>query len=240
MKSNVKNRKLKNKNKRNEKKRKNKTKAPMGKSEEKGTRKKKSEHKREIDEVEIDDSNEVEGNRAGGGSMVSITEYSEMVVAILIPVCITMLIVVILVRALYVSDDGDANSLQSVSFAMFVYSESESDSTGLKLGGALLNALLFLVVIVIVTCVLVLLYKLHCMKCIFGWLIVSVIILLGSMGGYFFFTIIESLNVPLDIITSVFFLWNFAVVGAVCVFWVAPQILNKAYLITISVLVVRK
>lgn len=204
---------------------------------------KKEGHKRkrkELEEVEVDENVEAEGNRAGGGSMVSITEYSDMVVAILIPVCITMLIVVILVRALYVSDDGDANSLQSISFAMFVYSENESDSAGLKLGGALLNAFLFLVVILIVTCVLVVLYKFHCMKCIIGWLIVSVIILLLSMGGYFFYTIIDTLNAPLDIISMLLILWNFAVVGAVCVFWAAPQILNKAYLIMISVLVVNK
>ena len=193
---------------------------------------------REIEEVDVDENVEVEGNRAGGGSMVSITEYSDMVVAILIPVCITMLIVVILVRALYVSDDGDANSLQSISFAMFVYNENENDSAGLKLGGALLNAFLFLVVVLIVTCVLVLLYKFRCMKCIIGWLIVSVVILLLSMGGYFALTILDTLNTPMDIISFLLILWNFSVVGAVCVFWAAPQILNKAYLILISVLVV--
>lgn len=195
---------------------------------------------REIEEVDVDDSIEVEGNRAGGGSMVSITEYADMVVAILIPVCITMLFVVILVRALYVSDDGDANSLQSISFAMFVYNENEDDSAGLKLGGALLNAFLFLVVVLIVTCVLVLLYKLRCMKCIIGWLIVSVVILLFSMGGYFALTILDKLNTPFDIISFLLILWNFSVVGAVCVFWTAPQILNKAYLIMISILVVNK
>ena len=202
-----------------------------------GHKKKKT---RIIEEVDVDDPVEAEGNRAGGGSMVSITEYSDMVVAILIPVCITMLIVVVLVRALYVNDDGDATSLQSISMAMFAYTENENDSAGLKLGGALLNAFLFLVVILVVTCVLVLLYKFHCLKCIIGWLIVSVIILLLSIGGYFALTILDSLNAPLDIISFLFILWNFAVVGAVCVFWAAPQILNKAYLIMISVLVVKK
>jgi len=45
-----------------------------------------------------------------------------------------------------------------------VYSESAADPATTKLFGALLNALVFVVMIVVVTVVFVLLYKYRCMK----------------------------------------------------------------------------
>ena len=48
------------------------------------------------------------------------------------------------------------------------------------------------------------------MKVIIGWLVVGVTLLLGFIGGLMFVMLLEKANVPLDYITLVFFLWNFA------------------------------
>lgn len=48
--------------------------------------------------------------------------------------------------------------------AWMVYQEHSSDSTARKLGGAIVNALVFVVLIVVVTVLLVMLYKYRCIK----------------------------------------------------------------------------
>ena len=66
-----------------------------------------------------------------------------------------------------------------------VYQEKDSDSTGTKLLGSLLNAVAFVVLITLTTVVFVLLYKYRCMKVIYGWLTISTMLLLGLFGGLF-------------------------------------------------------
>jgi len=48
--------------------------------------------------------------------------------------------------------------------------------------------------------------------------------------------IIERFDLAMDYISSVFFLWNFAVVGMRVVFWPAPAVVKRGYLVIVSVL----
>ena len=50
------------------------------------------------------------------------------------------------------------------SMAIMIYQEQTTDSTAEKLGGSILNAIVFVIMIVIVTCFLVCLYKYRCLK----------------------------------------------------------------------------
>jgi len=163
---------------------------------------------------------------------VDILEYAYVVVDILIPVSITMLLVVIAVRMLNMSLEGG-----TISFAAFVYTESSGDSTSEKFLGALVNALIFLALIIVVTFVLVLLYKFHCIKLIIGWLVFSVVLLIGIVGAYFSYQLIGHMNWPVDYISFAFIIANITVVGAIATFWVAPRWLTQASLILISFLV---
>ena len=164
---------------------------------------------------------------------VDILEYAHVVVDILVPVTITMLLVVVSVRLLNMSLAGG-----TVSFAAFVYTESTADSTATKLFGSLLNAVIFLAIIVGVTFLLVLLYKCHCVRLILAWLVLSVLLLFGAIGGFFVYQLVEHLNWPLDAISFALLIANATAVGAIATFWVAPRWLNQASLIIVSFLVV--
>lgn len=160
----------------------------------------------------------------------TLEDYAEMVVTILQPVAITMLLVVWITRVLNAS-----NIIITDSEALYqVYSEDEGDDTATKLFGSILNALIFLAIIIAVTVLFVILYKYRCLKVIYGWLITSTGMLLAVFGGYLFLLILQAENLALDMITFSILLWNFAVVGIMSIFWYAPQKVTQGYLIVIS------
>jgi len=100
----------------------------------------------------------------------------------------------------------------------------------------LLNAAIFLAAILATTVLFVILYKYRCLKLIYGWLILSSLMLLAAFGGTFFFLLLQAYNGAFDWISFTILLWNFAVVGIICIFWHGPTKINQAYLIIISAL----
>jgi len=114
------------------------------------------------------------------------------------------------------------------------YTEQDSDTTGTKLWKSLVNALIVLAAILFTTVIFVVLYKYRCLKIIYGWLITSSMIMLAAFGGAFFYLILASYNIPMDVITYSFLLWNFAMVGILAIFWHGPTKINQGYLVIIS------
>jgi len=115
-----------------------------------------------------------------------------------------------------------------------VYRERSTDTGVEKFFGSLLNAGIFVVMIIVVTVIFVFLYKYRCLKIIFGWMMLSTCLMLAFFGGYLTYQITFSLEIPVDWITYVFFLWNFSIVGISSIFWHAPVKVNQGYLIAIS------
>eukprot|EP01091_Cochliopodium_minus_P002553 TRINITY_DN123_c2_g1_i1.p1 TRINITY_DN123_c2_g1~~TRINITY_DN123_c2_g1_i1.p1 ORF type:complete len:373 (-),score=97.84 TRINITY_DN123_c2_g1_i1:51-1169(-) len=155
-------------------------------------------------------------------------KHADSVLAILRPVAITMFLVIFIVKLL-------SGPNQQVSIVL-AYNEQASDSAGTKLLGSLINAVIFVALITVTTIVFVLLYKYRCMKVIYGWLILATILLLAMFGGLLAYFVLDALNLPMDFITLSIILWNFTIVGILSIFWYAPAIINKAYLIIISAL----
>eukprot|EP01094_Clydonella_sp_ATCC50884_P023498 TRINITY_DN5655_c0_g1_i1.p2 TRINITY_DN5655_c0_g1~~TRINITY_DN5655_c0_g1_i1.p2 ORF type:complete len:387 (+),score=142.51 TRINITY_DN5655_c0_g1_i1:82-1161(+) len=120
--------------------------------------------------------------------------------------------------------------------AWLVYQEQSTDSTGVKFVGAAIDALIFVVMIVIATTVLVCCFKYRCMCFIYGWLVLSTWMLLASLGALVFYFIIDAANVAVDWITFTIIMWNFSVGGVVCVFWYGPTYLTQIYLVLVSAL----
>uniref|UniRef100_A0A7S3G0Q4 Presenilin n=1 Tax=Palpitomonas bilix TaxID=652834 RepID=A0A7S3G0Q4_9EUKA len=154
---------------------------------------------------------------------------------ILRPVSLTMLLVVFVVRLLTTFDEEGVAQSDGRSYYFLVYQEQSTDSTEEKIGGALLNALLFVGIVLVMTVVLVILYKYRCIKVIIGWLCVTVALLLGFSGGFMVYTFFYNYNIRADVISLSLFQYNFAVAGVVGVFWKGPLKFKQVYMVIVSV-----
>ncbi|MBA0604523.1 hypothetical protein Godav_017178 [Gossypium davidsonii] len=163
-----------------------------------------------------------------------LDSLGEEIIRILTPVSICMLLVVLLVSILNSSSSLSVTS----SIATIAYSETGSDSSWDKFIGALLNSLVFVVVVTVATFILVLFFYLRCTKFLKIYMGFSSFVVLGFMGGEIALFLIEEFSVPVDCITFLVLLFNFAVIGVLAVFMSKmPIIVTQGYLVLIGMLV---
>ncbi|KAF9425618.1 Presenilin-1, partial [Podila epigama] len=115
-----------------------------------------------------------------------------------------------------------------------VYKETPSSSVSQNIVGSLANAGIIIGQIVIVTIIIVVLFKRGHIKVLIGFFMVVVAMLLGFMGYILVLNLIQVLRIPLDYITMSFALWNFSVAGLISVFWKGPMWLQQVYLTFMS------
>ena len=86
--------------------------------------------------------------------------------------------------------------------------------------------------------VLVLCYYFRCLKLMVGYLIFASVNLLGYSGGFMAISAIQLLHWPVDWLTLAVVMYNFAIGGAVAVFWQKgiPRVVTQGYLIAVSVI----
>ncbi|KAJ8763128.1 hypothetical protein K2173_025513 [Erythroxylum novogranatense] len=163
------------------------------------------------------------------------------IIGVMSPVSICMLLVVLIVYSLSPSNpfSSAATSAPPIQTAAnLVYLENPSDSATQKLEGALLNALVFVILIAVVTFVLVLLYYYNCTNFLKNYMRFSAFFVLGSMGGSIFLSIIQHFSIPIDSITCFILLFNFTIVGVLSVFSSAiPIVLRQGYMVALGVCV---
>ncbi|PON69696.1 Peptidase A22A, presenilin [Trema orientale] len=160
----------------------------------------------------------------------------EELIRIITPVSICMFMVVLLVSIL--SSDTSSSSANFSTMATMAYSESSSDSSWDKFVGALLNSLVFVAVVTVVTFVLVLLFYLRCTKFLKLYMGFSSFLVLMFMGGQIAVFLIQDFGIPIDCVTFLVALFNFAVVGVLAVFMSKMAIfVTQGYLVVIGMLV---
>ncbi|KAF5933929.1 hypothetical protein HYC85_030100 [Camellia sinensis] len=163
-----------------------------------------------------------------------LESLGEEIIRIITPVSICMFLVVILVTIL----NNDSSSSSIATIATVAYTEDSSDSIWAKLEGALLNSLVFVVVITVVTFIMVLLFYFRCTKFLKYYMGFSAFLVLGFMGGEIALFLIQDFNIPIDCFTFGLVLFNFTVVGVLAVFMSKMLIfLTQAYLVVIGMLV---
>mmetsp|Transcript_18366 Transcript_18366/g.42370 ORF Transcript_18366/g.42370 Transcript_18366/m.42370 type:complete len:563 (+) Transcript_18366:161-1849(+) len=156
--------------------------------------------------------------------------------AIVVPVTITMVL-----AALAVVFINDKNTLQQGADEMaaaYEYFDTSNSSGGSALMLSLLNGLIMVTMIGAMTFVIVLLYKYKCMKCIVGYMMFASTSLLAFLGANIWYNAINIYSLPVDKFTFVMFLWNFAFVGVLAIFYGkgVPSWLTQGYLVCTSVI----
>nr|XP_027204754.1 presenilin-1-like [Dermatophagoides pteronyssinus] len=151
------------------------------------------------------------------------------VIKLFIPVSLCMLVVVATMNTI--------TSYRSTNvYMIYTPFTDQNVAPTTKIWQSFANAFILLAVIIVMTTVLIVLYKFRCYKVIHGWLVMSSLMLLFLFTFMYLNEVLRAYNIPVDVFTIFFFLWNFGVVGMICIHWKGPLILQQGYLIMISAL----
>lgn len=133
----------------------------------------------------------------------------------------------------------------------------ENETAGSKFRGSLVNALVFVAIVTVMTFVIVLLFKygvrsaflpnslparvlvcnqgtrsqsslaVQCVKLIYGYMGIATFMIFFIMTGGIAVDLLQTLNVHIDLLSLVFILYNFAMVGSTILFFTPAPLLLK-------------
>ena len=177
--------------------------------------------------------NEEEEEDDNGMGIQELLYSSSSYYAIAKPVALTMILAALSVVVIN-NDETRSQGAQAMASAYQTWNVDDSSNAFMT---SMANAFVMVSVICAMTFVVVLLYRFKFMKCLIGYMVVASGTLLGILGGNLAETAIRIYNIPVDKLTFYFFMFNFAFVGVIAVFWGqgVPKMVTQGYLIATSV-----
>lgn len=157
--------------------------------------------------------------------------YASQTAVLIAPVTLTIWLVVWGVQSLTPLYAG-----KSQSSLYLVEDETSNPTTAGKIGDSLVNALVIVGAITVITLLMVLLYKLRCMKIIYAWFGLSAMMIFFFMFWIWIDLVCTRYQIPYDFVSIFAITWNFGVVGLVTVFYYSHPRLQQVYLVVLSVI----
>ncbi|VDP09964.1 unnamed protein product [Soboliphyme baturini] len=168
--------------------------------------------------VREDDSHEQNESEAQYGA--------RHVIMLFAPVSVCMLVVVTTLNTVGYYSSKDV-------YLLYTPFHSGKMDAGTIAWESLANAFILLGVVVVMTVVLIVLYKYRFYRvCVFSLICVTESLKLVIV----FRQVLVAYNVPMDYVTVFFMTWNFGVVGMISIHWKGPLLLQQLYLIMVSAL----
>ncbi|KAI8974634.1 Presenilin-domain-containing protein [Pilobolus umbonatus] len=162
--------------------------------------------------------------------------YTHQIYRIIKPVVACIVLSIFWVKVGY-SEQSDYSPVQATyvsitSTSTIITTPNQTNTTTIT--SAFANAGIIIAQIIGVTILIVFFFKRGWIKALIGFFMVVVLLLLGFMTYLLILNLIQVFSIPLDFITLVFGLWNFAVVGLLSIFWKGPLWLQQVYLTIMS------
>eukprot|EP00884_Botryococcus_braunii_P014611 jgi/Botrbrau1/23150/Bobra.0041s0002.1 len=171
-------------------------------------------------------------DETGASKKSILDDLGQEAAGIAAPVSLCMLVTVLLVRTLPPKE----GNVQIIEIASAFYHEKGSDDDSTKLIGSVINAVIFIVVVTLMTFGLYLLFKYRCTLILKGYFAFALFSIFFSLVGIITLQLLQKFQINFDIISYLFILYNFAVVGVTSVFfWPAPLTLKQSYLVVTAV-----
>lgn len=152
--------------------------------------------------------------------------YIEQLYLITVPVFLCIILSIFWVKI--TSDPRNGTTLQS---AYAYITPAEGDSAQAQAVNGLVQALIIIGNLIVMTIIIVLCVRYRCIKALTYFFGFTITMLLGYFGFIIWFQLFDVWNLPLDIVSMIFGLWNFTVVGIIVIFWKSPKALRQLYLI---------
>ena len=171
-------------------------------------------------------------------SMEELIYSSSSYYAIAKPVTLSMVLASLAV--VYINTDETRKQGENAMASAYQYFDVNdgTQSNGQNLALSLANALIMVSVICLMTFMVVILYRLKCMKLLIGYMMLCSGTLLGILGGNILQNAVHIYGIPIDKPSFYLFVFNFCIVGVMAVFWGQgiPKFITQGYLIATSVI----
>eukprot|EP00039_Didymoeca_costata_P000055 m.43963 g.43963 ORF g.43963 m.43963 type:complete len:425 (-) comp10027_c0_seq1:1941-3215(-) len=153
---------------------------------------------------------------------------AESILSLVCPVSLCMIVVVATIQSVAFFSQHDTT------LPYTPMRESDDQTTGERLSGALINVMIVIAVVIVMTMLLVTLYKYRCYKAIHIWLVGVTVLLLFVMTWLYIDQLLDSHNLGIDYFTLFMIIWNIGVAGLFAIHWKGPLRLQQIYHIFIS------